>query len=231
MNSWTSRPRSPTRPITATSGDENRASIDISDDLPTPEPAKMPMRWPRQQVRKVLMARTPRSIFLPTRWRVWAGGGLLRIGTGCEPLSGARSPSTGSPRALTTRPSQWSEGKTEARSSLTSASQPRPTPSRVPSGISSALPCRKPTTSHGTRRWSRAIRVQRPLTDSSFSIPATSTSSPWIPETRPKRRCWGIVDIWLTNWSTARDMGPPQEGAPWRQRRRTQPCHHRKTLT
>ena len=38
-------------------------------DLPTPEPAKMPSRWPRQQVVKAFSTRTPRSIRLPTRWR------------------------------------------------------------------------------------------------------------------------------------------------------------------
>ena len=57
-----------------------RASIDNSTDLPTPEPAKMPSRWPRQQVRNVLSARTPRSSGGPTRLRECAGGGALRIG-------------------------------------------------------------------------------------------------------------------------------------------------------
>jgi hypothetical protein len=55
-----------------------RASIESSTDLPTPEPEKMPMRWPRQQVRNVLMQRTPRSSGAPTRLRAWAGGGALR---------------------------------------------------------------------------------------------------------------------------------------------------------
>ena len=78
MNSCTSRPRSPIRPITVTSASTLRASIDSSTDLPTPEPAKMPRRWPRQQVRKVLSARTPRSSGAPTRLRECAGGGELR---------------------------------------------------------------------------------------------------------------------------------------------------------
>ena len=47
MNSRTSRPRSPTRQITLTSADVERAIMPSSDDLPTPEPAKMPRRWPR----------------------------------------------------------------------------------------------------------------------------------------------------------------------------------------
>ena len=42
----------------------------------------MPSRWPRQQVRNVLSARTPRSSGRPTRLRECAGGGVLRIGHG-----------------------------------------------------------------------------------------------------------------------------------------------------
>ena len=47
MNSRTSRPRSPTSAITETSASVPRVIIDSRLDLPTPEPAKMPMRWPR----------------------------------------------------------------------------------------------------------------------------------------------------------------------------------------
>jgi hypothetical protein len=57
-----------------------RASIDKSTDLPTPEPENMPMRWPRQTVRNVLSARTPRSRGAPTRMRACAGGGEERNG-------------------------------------------------------------------------------------------------------------------------------------------------------
>ena len=39
-------------------------------------------RWPRQQVRKVLIARTPKSILPATRLRSWAGGGALRKAEG-----------------------------------------------------------------------------------------------------------------------------------------------------
>ena len=44
------------------------------------QPSKLSefMRWPRQQVRKVLSARTPRSSGAPTRLRECAGGGALR---------------------------------------------------------------------------------------------------------------------------------------------------------
>src|ERR671928_123657 len=47
MNSRTSRPRSPTRQITLTCADVDRAIMPSREDLPTPEPAKMPSRWPR----------------------------------------------------------------------------------------------------------------------------------------------------------------------------------------
>src|SRR5919198_170456 len=49
MNSRTSRPRSPTRQMTLMSAVVERAIMPSSDDLPTPEPAKMPRRWPRPQ--------------------------------------------------------------------------------------------------------------------------------------------------------------------------------------
>ncbi len=47
MNSRTSRPRSPISPTTTASQSASRASIESSTDLPTPEPAKTPRRWPR----------------------------------------------------------------------------------------------------------------------------------------------------------------------------------------
>ena len=49
----TSLPRSPISPITMTSTATWRASIASRLDLPTPEPAKMPSRWPRQSGRSV----------------------------------------------------------------------------------------------------------------------------------------------------------------------------------
>ena len=79
-NSRTSRPRSPTRAITQTWASVPRAIIDSRLDLPTPEPAKMPMRWPRPQGTSVSSARTPRP-----SWRVDPGPAHARSG---------RSPST-----------------------------------------------------------------------------------------------------------------------------------------
>lgn len=59
------------QPATVTSALVYRAIIDRMVDLPTPEPAKMPMRCPWQIVVKELRARTPRSSLPPMRVRGW----------------------------------------------------------------------------------------------------------------------------------------------------------------
>ena len=92
MNSRTSRPRSPTSAITLTSAVVDRAIIPSSDDLPTPEPAKMPRRWPRPQGTSVSSARTPRPTRSVIRGRVSASGG------------GAVVLAPGHPRGRRTRP-------------------------------------------------------------------------------------------------------------------------------
>ena len=61
-NSKTSRPRSPTRAMTLMSALTFFAIMPISVDFPTPEPAKMPMRWPLPMVIMPSMALTPNSI-------------------------------------------------------------------------------------------------------------------------------------------------------------------------
>ena len=58
-NSPTSRPRSPTSAMTFTSASVWRAICPISVDLPTPEPAKRPTRWPSPTVSSASSARTP----------------------------------------------------------------------------------------------------------------------------------------------------------------------------
>ena len=62
MNSRTSRPRSPTRAITLMSAFTFLAIMPIRVDLPTPEPAKMPIRCPLPMVIRLSMAFTPNSI-------------------------------------------------------------------------------------------------------------------------------------------------------------------------
>jgi hypothetical protein len=171
--------------MTDTSATTLRASIESSTDLPTPEPAKMPMRCPRQQVRKVLSARTPRSSGAPTRRRAWAGGGALRKGAGEGPGGSGPLPSTGSPMALTTRPSQPAEGRTAAGTEVTTAPQPRRTPSSAANGISSAFAPVKPTTSHGMTGPAPVSISTRAPTDMAWIGPATSTNRPRTPTTRP----------------------------------------------
>ena len=61
IKSRTSRPRSPTRAMTLTSASALRAIIPMAVDLPTPEPAKMPMRWPRPMVSMPSIARMPHA--------------------------------------------------------------------------------------------------------------------------------------------------------------------------
>ena len=61
-------------------------------------------------------------------------------------------PSIGSPIALTTRPSQPADGRTAPATEVTTARQPRRTPSSGANGISSAFAPEKPTTSQGYAR-------------------------------------------------------------------------------
>ena len=73
-NSRTSRPRSPTSATTTVSKASAAASMASSVDLPTPEPAKMPRRWPKQSGVKMSMTRTPVFKAMPTRCRDSAAG-------------------------------------------------------------------------------------------------------------------------------------------------------------
>ena len=107
----------------------------------------MPSRWPRQQVRNVLSARTPRSSGAPTRLRECAGGGELRKGIGEGPCGSGPLPSIGSPIALMTRPSHNGDGRTWLAALAMTARQPRRTPSRPANGITTALLPEKPMTS------------------------------------------------------------------------------------
>jgi hypothetical protein len=69
MNSFSSRPRSPTSAMTLTSARVLRAIEPSSVLLPTPEPDIMPRRCPRPQVSSPSMARTPSSSGLRMRAR------------------------------------------------------------------------------------------------------------------------------------------------------------------
>ena len=63
-----------------------RAIMDSRLDLPTPEPAKMPSRWPRPAGTRVSSARTPSEIGASTRWRSRACGARC-----CTPTRAPRS--------------------------------------------------------------------------------------------------------------------------------------------
>jgi hypothetical protein len=108
MNSRTSRPRSPTSATTAVSNASAAANIASSVDLPTPEPAKTPMRWPKQSGVKISMTRTPVLKGASTRCRVMAL--TASDGGGAAPwiIGGPRS--IGWPSALTIRPRQLASG-------------------------------------------------------------------------------------------------------------------------
>ncbi len=111
----TSRPRSPIRPIDDDVRIAPRASIDMMVDLPTPDPAKMPRRWPRAHGANTSMAFTPSDIFWSTRARTCALGAIARTGRGRQPAGSAPFPSSGSAKASITRPSQPSDGRTVSR--------------------------------------------------------------------------------------------------------------------
>ena len=104
INSRTSRPRSPTRAITLMSAFTFFAIIPISVLLPTPDPAKIPMRCPFPMVSMLSIAFTPNSI----RSRI--GGrdmGLIywfRSTQKDVPPWKGPFPSMGCPSALITRP-------------------------------------------------------------------------------------------------------------------------------
>ena len=87
--------------------------------------------------------------------------------------------------ALTTRPSQAGDGRTAPAIALTTARQPRRTPSSAANGISRACAPEKPTTSHGIARAAPVSITTREPTDMAWIGPATSTISPRTPTTRP----------------------------------------------
>ena len=57
----TSRPRSPIKPTTMTSALQNRVIMASKTDLPTPDPATIPTRWPLPIVSREFTERTPTS--------------------------------------------------------------------------------------------------------------------------------------------------------------------------
>src|SRR3954470_2878839 len=187
MNSRTSRPRSPTRQMTLMSAVVERAIMPSSDDLPTPEPAKMPRRWPRPQGTMPSRTRTPRPTRSRMRGRSRASGGAPAAER-TRP-SGRSSPwSIGRPRPSSTRPSSSSPTGTRTGSPVAVTTLPGPMPCSSPSGMSSVRRERKPTTSAGTGARPRPVAISH-TSPTSASRPVASTISPMRSDTRPWRRC------------------------------------------
>ena len=104
-NARTSRPRSPTSASTVRSALVLRAIMPISVLLPTPLPPKIPMRWPRPQVRNASTARMPQPIGSRIdRAPAAAGAGASSRLVIPTPIGGA-SESSGWPMPSMTRPS------------------------------------------------------------------------------------------------------------------------------
>ncbi len=189
MNSRTSRPRSPTRAMTLTSALLPRAIMPIRVLLPTPDPAKMPIRWPVPQGISASIARTPRASGLRMLGRRSTSGG--RASMERRPSSAGRPrPSSGRPRPSSTRPSSASPTPTCTAVPVATTVWPGPTPAASPSGISRVRPSRKPTTSacSGGRpvRWpGRRISQRSPMPASG---PLLSTTRPMSWLTRPLSR-------------------------------------------
>src|SRR4051812_23186480 len=157
-----------------------------SDDLPTPEPAKMPRRWPRPHGMTPSSARTPSVTRSSMRGRLSGSGGEPSVERSFAP-SAWGMPSIGRPRPSRTRPSSSSPTWTRIASPVAVTVRPGAMPLMSPSGMSSVWPPRKPTTSAGTsgRRRPGGIMQTSPT---SASRPVASTVRPMRAETRPWRR-------------------------------------------
>src|SRR4051812_23427766 len=205
MNSRTSRPRSPTRQMTFTSADVERAIMPMSDDLPTPEPAKMPRRWPWPHGTSESRARTPSEMRSWMRGRVSGSGGDALAGRRGVVSAISPRPSIGRPRPSRTRPSRSMPTGTSRWRPIAVTGLPGPMPAISPSGMSSVRRARKPTTSAGTGGRPRPVPISQ-TSPTSTSRPEASTMSPIRSETRPWRRC-----------RSARPMAPDR--SPRRSRR------------
>ena len=103
--------------------------------MPTPEPAKMPMRWPWQQGVNRSSARTPRSSRGPRPRRRSAATPAAPGSGRPRPRGSGGPPSSGRPKGSSTRPRQPRPGRSgPSRAERTRA--PKPMPSSSSKGIS-----------------------------------------------------------------------------------------------
>ena len=149
-----------------------RASIAIRVDFPTPEPAKTPMRWPRQSGVKTSKILMPVSSRAPVRRRSKAGGGGALTSRASVPSNNGPLRSTGRPSASSTRPFHDRSGRIMSPRGLSVTRSPALTPAQVPKG-STWVPRRStPTTSPRTsprapwttQRWPTPMARSRPET-------------------------------------------------------------------
>ena len=145
MNSRTSRPRSPTRPITLTAAAVFRAIMPSSVDLPTPEPAKMPSRWPRPHGITASSARTPSASRRSIGGRPSGLGGRSLDRLEAHVGRSGPLPSIGRPSPSSTRPSRPSPTGAISARPVATTSAPGRMPCMPESGIRSVLPVRNPT--------------------------------------------------------------------------------------
>ena len=190
-NSRSSRPRSPTRPMTTTSALAPRAIIESRVDLPTPEPANRPTRCPSPSGVKASMARTPVTKGSTMRRRRNGWGGRPADAEG-RAISTGPSPSMGRPSASRTRPSSCGPTTGTRGRSHATTSAPACNPAISPSGIRSTRWPRNPTTSANSSRSPRAERSAQSSPKPTFG-PSLSTMRPVTAVTRPTRRTAAAV--------------------------------------
>ena len=147
-NSLTSRPRSPIRAITLISAFVFLANIPIKVDLPTPEPAKIPILCPFPTVIRPSTALTPSERGSEIITLSIGSGGAASTGYSESQISSSPSAkSVGRPRPSTVWPKSSSPTCIESGFPVFSTIQPTPTPSIFSKGISKSLLSLKPTTS------------------------------------------------------------------------------------
>ena len=185
MNSFTSRPRSPTRPTTTTSASVKRVIMPKSVLLPTPDPANRPIRCPLPTVSSALIALTPTSNGSEIPDRDIGFSGFPRIGAVSVRLRGISSNGTPAPSIILPKRSAPSCTWSLLPTRVTFAPGLRPLTESSAANIS--LSPSNPTTSAPTTRSApEAIRHREPIPafnpptsrrapDSRTNLPVAST--------------------------------------------------------
>ncbi len=146
MKACTSRPRSPTKPMTTTSALVKRVIMPKSTLLPTPEPATKPTRCPRPSVNKPLIAFTPTSSTLSMGPRsMGLMGKPSKLKRALQ--AGLGLPSKGSPRPSITRPKSSGPRQAVPKSYAMRTEEPGPMPTGSVRGMRYKVLSLKPTTS------------------------------------------------------------------------------------